>query len=63
MGQILHARIRMECSALNSHLYRKILFQAPRAHVATLRAHITSFSYVQIIPMQEIYIFRVILTT
>ena len=24
MGQILHARIRMECSALNSHLYRKI---------------------------------------
>ena len=38
----------------------KILFQAPHAH---LRAHITSFSYVQIIPMQEIYIFRVILTT
>ena len=63
MGQVLHARIRMDCSALNSHYTEKILFQAPHAHVATLRAHITSFSYVQIIPMQEIYIFRVILTT
>ena len=29
MGQILHARIRMECSALNSHLYRKNIVPSP----------------------------------
>ena len=28
-GQILHARIRMECSSLNSHLYRKNIIAEP----------------------------------
>ena len=47
-------------AVLSIHTYaEKILFQAPHADVATLRAHIISFSYVQIIPMQETYIFRV----
>ena len=51
-------------AVLSIHTYaEKILFQAPHADVATLRAHIISFSYVQIIPKQETYIFRVILTT
>ena len=29
IGQILHARLRMECSALNSHLYRKNIVPSP----------------------------------
>lgn len=29
MGQILHARLRMECSSLNSHLYRKNIVDSP----------------------------------
>ena len=29
MGQILHARLRMECSSLNSHLFRKIIEPSP----------------------------------
>ena len=63
MGQILHARIRMECSVLNSNLYRKNIVPSHSCSCGTLRAHITSFSCVIIIPVQEIYIFRVILTT
>ncbi|MEW8544385.1 MAG: reverse transcriptase family protein [Candidatus Thiodiazotropha sp.] len=29
IGQILHARMRMECSSLNSHLYRKNIVPSP----------------------------------
>ena len=29
IGQILHARLRMECRALNSHLYRKNIVPSP----------------------------------
>lgn len=29
IGQILHARLRMECSSLNSHLYRKNIVDSP----------------------------------
>ena len=29
IGQILHARLRMECSSLNSHLYRKNIVPTP----------------------------------
>lgn len=29
IGQILHARLRMECSALNAHLYRKNIVPSP----------------------------------
>ena len=29
IGQILHARLRMECSALNAHLYRKNIVPIP----------------------------------
>ena len=29
IGQILHARLRMECSALDSHLYRKNIVPSP----------------------------------
>ena len=28
-GQILHARLRMDCSSLNSHLYRKNIVDTP----------------------------------
>ena len=29
MGQVLHARLRRECSSLNSHLYRKNIIESP----------------------------------
>ena len=29
LGQILHARLRLECSSLNHHLYRKNLVESP----------------------------------
>ena len=29
IGQIMHARIRMECSSLNSHLYKKNIVHSP----------------------------------
>ena len=29
MGQILHTRIRLECSSLNAHLYRKNIVPEP----------------------------------
>lgn len=29
VGQVLHARLRMECSSLNSHLYRKNIVPSP----------------------------------
>ena len=29
MGQVLHARLRLECSSLNSHLYRKNITESP----------------------------------
>ena len=29
LGQILHARLRMECSSLNSHLYHKNIIESP----------------------------------
>ena len=29
IGQILHARLRMECSSLNAHLYRKNIVPSP----------------------------------
>ena len=29
IGQILHARLRMECSALNAHLYRENIVPSP----------------------------------
>ena len=60
MGQIFMHEYEWNAVLSIPTYTEKILFQAPHAHVATLRAHITSFSYVQIIPMQEIYIFRVI---
>ena len=28
MGQVLHARLRLECSSLNSHLYRKNIIES-----------------------------------
>ena len=32
IGQILQARMRMECSSLNSHLYRKNIVSTPSYH-------------------------------
>ena len=29
VGQILHSRLRMECSSLNSHLYRRNIVESP----------------------------------
>ena len=29
MGHVLHARFRLECSLLNSHLYRKNIIESP----------------------------------
>ena len=29
MGQILHARLRLDCSSLNAHLYRKNIIDSP----------------------------------
>ena len=29
LGQVLHARLRMECSSLNSHLYHKNIVDSP----------------------------------
>ena len=38
IGQILHARLRMACSSLNSHLYSKNIVPSPSCDVVTLKA-------------------------
>ena len=42
-SQILHARLRMECSSLNSDLHRKTLYLAHSVGVVSLRVVIISF--------------------
>ena len=55
-GQILHTRIRMECSSLNSHLYSKILSTVRPVLVEALKALVISFLYAQYTGTQETYI-------
>ena len=50
-SQILHARLRMECSSLNAHLYRKNIVDSPS--VAVSGAHTTIFTCVQIMQISE----------
>ena len=55
-GQILHTRIRMECSSLNSHLYSKKKISTVRpVLVEALKALIISLLYVQYTGTQETY--------
>ena len=49
IGQIMHARLRMECNSLNAHLYKKkILFPFHRVLVVASKVYTTSFSNVPI---------------
>ena len=45
LGQVLQARLRMECSALNAHLYQKILSTALHVNLVALKTPNTSFSH------------------
>ena len=42
-GQILQARLRMECSSLNSDLHRKTLYLTPSVGAVSLRVVTVSF--------------------
>ena len=46
IAQILHNRIRLECSSLNSHLFKKNLLTISSVHVAASKQLHTSFSHV-----------------
>ena len=39
IGQILHARLRIECSALNAHFYRKNIVPSPSCICGALKVH------------------------
>ena len=53
-GQILHARLRMQCSALNADLYRKTLLKAlPVSTAEVLKVHITFSLHVPYMLLQE----------
>ena len=54
-GQILHARLRMQCSALNADLYcKKILLKAlPVSTAEVLKVHITFSLHVPYMLLQE----------
>ena len=55
IGQILQARMRMECSSLNSHLYRKNIVPDPSCQCGTvLKVHI-NFSFVVLSIQLDIY--------
>ena len=43
LGQILHARLRMDCISLNSHLYRKNIVESPSCTCGGSKVLITSF--------------------
>ena len=45
LGQVLQARLRMECSALNADLYRKNISTALHVNVVALKTPNTSFSH------------------
>ena len=48
LGQILHARVRMACSLLNSDLYRKNIVLSPSCACGGLNVLTTFSSYAQI---------------
>ena len=41
-GQVLQARLRLECSLLNSDLYQNILFSVPHVSVVILKVLLSS---------------------
>ena len=46
LGQILYARLRLECSSLNHHLYRKNLVESPFVQVAYQKQTLKSYYHV-----------------
>ena len=45
-GQVIHARLRLECSSFNEHLHRKHILNIPSSNVGILKALLTSCSTV-----------------
>ena len=59
MSQILHARLRMGCSSLNSDLYRKNVVQSPSCSWREFEsAKHFLFTYVNYLAVREIYLPR-----
>ena len=54
IGQILHSRLRMKCSSLNSHLYRRNIVESLSCTCGSFEVPITSYLNVQNIVKQEI---------